>query len=80
MLNSLARNKKNSLPEICKKGVIFPEVLNQKKQRTDPEIRYEAKPTKSSEIHANYRRVFDHLSKLNNFSSSFLYSYESFVP
>ena len=80
LLNSLARKKKEALPQICKNGVIFPELINQKKQRTDPEVKYEAKPTKSAEIHANYRRVFDHLAKLNNFASRFLYAYENFVP
>lgn len=48
LLNSMVRGKVDQLPRICKKGVIFPELINQKKQRSDPEIKYESKPNKSA--------------------------------
>lgn len=43
--------------EICKNGVIFPEIVNHHKGRWS-ELSYFKNPVKSAEVYSNYQKVF----------------------
>ena len=57
-----------SLHEICKNGVIFPEIVNRHKGR-GTDISYFKNPKRTAEINANYQKVFNYLKDLPTFSS-----------
>lgn len=65
--------------EICKNGVIFPEILNHHLGRSG-NVSYVKVPVKSAEIHSNYQKVFNCLKDIPKFESELLFMYEFFVP
>ena len=83
-INLLKENLKNNLieklPKICRNGVIFADIINRLESRDKADILkgIARKPKKQAEIHANFTRVFDYLSKFEKMNKRFLYSYEPF--
>lgn len=79
LLNSMATSYFDRFHEICKNGVIFPEIISYHKGRSG-EFPYFKNPIKSAEIHSNYQKVFSYLKDLPNFDCELMFHYEYFVP
>jgi hypothetical protein len=79
LLNSMATSYSDRFHEICKNGVIVPEIINHHKGKAG-ELCYFKNPVKSAEVHSNYQKVFSYLNQLPNFESELLFMYEYFVP
>lgn len=67
------------LPKICKNGVIFADIINRMESRHEVLTGINRKPKKTAEMHANYTKIFDFLSKHEKMNKRCLYSYASFL-